>query len=60
MSAEDRNRHRGHQPRRRDADAPLVDWPELLGQARYWEVMLAVPLGLGVTLIIGSLGKRWT
>ena len=39
---------------------PSVDWPELLGQAGYWEVMLAVPLGLGVALIIGSLGKRWT
>ena len=36
---------------------PSVDWPELLGRARYWEIMLVVPLGLGTALIIGSLGK---
>jgi hypothetical protein len=36
---------------------PSVDWADLLGQARYWEVMSVVPLGLGAALIIGSLGK---
>ena len=38
---------------------PSVDWPELLGRTRYWEVMLAVPVGLAAVLILRTVAKRW-
>ena len=37
---------------------PSVDWSELLGRVRYWEVMSVAPVGLGAALIIGGLIKR--
>jgi hypothetical protein len=39
---------------------PSVNWEELLGQVRYWQVMLSLPMGLGGALIISTLAKRWS
>jgi hypothetical protein len=39
---------------------PSVDLSELLGRARYWEIMSVVPVGLGGAVIIGTLAKRWS
>jgi hypothetical protein len=36
---------------------PAVNWSELMGRARYWAVLLALPIGLAVTLVIWSFVK---
>jgi len=36
---------------------PAVNWSEMMGRARYWVVMLTLPISLAVTLAIWSLVK---
>ncbi len=39
---------------------PPPNWSELMGRARYWVVVLALPIGLAVTLREHGLKKgRW-